>query len=523
MKQYLALIRRADFIDLYKFGFFYLNVDKIVEFDCGVSELSCRNDIYDALFTRTNSFESSFAYLIINFIKPNDTDDKSFVSIEEVKHIFPLDFEAKREFESSFDEHVKIENPIWHDAIGLIKKKQMFQSSMQGIRNIFNIFKLDGMDKCKAIISDDMIKKMLSDVYDDIRPSGNDSLWIYLMRYERHSFYPKESVGYFMDIVHIIVNFMSNQEVEDYIVENTDIYKILASYEGQDYKSGQILDLLGKNEEASRFLDKIALFAPEIDFINVAVNYLALRDVYKEKFIYKESFIESCKKHFGEAFTLAAYMIGIALSHDKTYLCLYKSLPLAIYKSKEEMAAIELHKQQEREKAQREMERIERERELELERRKSKKKKARRGQEAYTPFVQSGGSGYSSQRKQPKDSFPPYQGDVTGYIPSSSEKQANRDFQPAEAHKQPASKEESVPGNNRKRKTTYRQDSQESEIRGTKPPTRKFIPFPITLQKYTTGGKPSTAKNSTIEVKGAKEWQEFWKEHPNETWKPKKK
>lgn len=108
MKSYLALIRRADFIDFFKFGFFYLNSEKVVEFDCPISELPKRDDIYDALFARIKSFESSFAYLIINFTKANDADDPSVVTITEVKHIFPLDLEAKREYESSLMNMLKL-------------------------------------------------------------------------------------------------------------------------------------------------------------------------------------------------------------------------------------------------------------------------------------------------------------------------------------------------------------------------------------------------------------------------------
>lgn len=66
---------------------------------------------------------------------------------------------------------------------------------------------------------------------------------------------------------------------------------------------------------------------------------------------------------FGKSFTLAAYMLGIALGHNKTYSCLYENMPLPIYKSKEEMAAILLRKKEEKERAIREMERLERERE----------------------------------------------------------------------------------------------------------------------------------------------------------------
>lgn len=520
MKNYLALIRRADFIDLFKFGFFYLNSEKVVEIDCPISELPKRNDIYDALFARINSFESSFAYLIINFTKAND--DPSVVIITEVKHIFPLDLEAKREYESSFDEHVKIDNPIWPDAISLIKKKQLYQSSMQGVRNIFNIFKLEGIEKCGELISEDTVEEMLSNVYDDIRPSGDVSLWVYLMRYERHSFYPKESLGYFMDIVHIIVNFMSKKEVEDYIVESTDIYKILSTYEGQGYKSNEILHLLKQNEMASGFLTKIASFVPDVDFILVAVNYLKMRDLYKDEFKYNETFISACKASFGESFTIASYMIGIALGHNKTYACLYESLPLAIYKSKEEMAAILLRKQEERERAKREMERIERERErereLEQERRKGGKKKGKKAPE-YNPFGQSGYSqgrgGYPTWGRQSEESFTPYQGDDQGYIPSSM----GRVYQYETLKQEPKTNKgvSHATTSNETGKLFGKEELQEMVI-----PTRNLISFPLELQKYTKSGKPSTAKNSTAVVNNKEEYQNFQIAHPGETWKPKK-
>ena len=103
----ITLIRRADFIDLYKFGFFYLENEKIVQYDGAPSELSKRDDIYDMLFSRINSFESSFAYLLISFVKPDNSNELTKVSIQEVDYVFPLDMEAKREFESSFDEHIE--------------------------------------------------------------------------------------------------------------------------------------------------------------------------------------------------------------------------------------------------------------------------------------------------------------------------------------------------------------------------------------------------------------------------------
>lgn len=517
MKNYLALIRRADFIDFFKFGFFYLNSEKVVEFNCSISELPKRDDIYDALFARINSFESSFVYLIINFTKANDANDPSVVTITEVKHIFPLDLEAKREYESSFDEHIKIDNPIWPDAISLIKKKQLYQSSMQGVRNIFNIFKLDGIEKCKELISEDMVEDMLSNVYDDIRPSGDVSLWVYLMRYERHSFYPKESLGYFMDIVHIIVNFMSKKEVEDEIVESTEIYKILSTYEDEwkRYKSTDILKRLKQEEKASGFLTTIASFVPDVDFILIAVNYLKLRDLYKSEFTYNEKFISTCKISFGESFTIASYMIGIALGHDKTYACFYESLPLDIYKSKEEMADILLRKQEERERAKVEMERIERE--FETKRRKGGKKKGKKDIE-HSPFVQSGYSqgrgGYPTYGLQLEESFPPYQEDDQDSTPSTMDRRYKHETPKNKTNKGVSQVDTSNETGNLFGK---------EEIKEKENHTGNGNSFPLTLQKYKKNGKPSTAKKiSSVVVKNEEEYQNFLNSHPGETWKPQK-
>ena len=43
-------MKRGDFIDLYKYGFYYLNKDRIVPFEGNVFELNQRSDIFDELF-----------------------------------------------------------------------------------------------------------------------------------------------------------------------------------------------------------------------------------------------------------------------------------------------------------------------------------------------------------------------------------------------------------------------------------------------------------------------------------------
>ena len=439
MKNYLAVIRRADFIDLYKYGFSYLDKSRIAEFDCEVSALPDRTDIFDALFKRMNSFESSFTYLIIHYTKGDgeDAGEYSFVHIEELRHIFPLDREAKREFETSFDEHIKIDDPIWSDAVSLVKKKQLLHSSMQGARNVFHVFKLDGFDKCKEVISDETIERLLADVYENIRPQGDLPIWVYLMRYERHSFYPKGSFGYFMDVVHIIVNFLSKQEEDDSAVEGTNIYKALYKlynqHRSQKLNSLQILDLLKNEDSARAFLEKVSTFVPDRDFITTAVCYLYLRDLYQDSFSYDKKTVEICKSNYGTSFTLAAYMVGIALSHDKTYSCLYETLPLPIYRSREEMEEIRQRKRKEQAKAKCEMEYLDKKRNEEQKRKSKgkgpKKKVGQRGEDR-SPFGEPGrslrGGDYSTfSPLQPGESYPSSSEGKYSYTQTSTEKQTS--------------------------------------------------------------------------------------------------
>lgn len=506
---YLALLRRTDFVDLYKYGYFYLNKDKIVSFDCPVSELSKRSDIFDFLFSQVNSFESSFTYLLIHYTKSDIECESSFVSIEEVKGVYPLDSEAKREYESSFDEHIRIENPIWDDTISLIQKRLLFESSIQGARNVFTIFKLNEIERCKTIIDDDMVEEMLSDVYDNRRPKGNKSIWVYLMRYERHSFYPKDTLGFYMDVVHVICNFMAKREVEDYEVESTTIYNILDSYNGLSLKSNEIIERLNKDDRAAGFLYKLKEFVPEANFIKVAVNYLYMRYRYSDKFFYEEKIIESCKTSFADSFILASYMLGITLSHDNTYSCLYETLPLPIYKSKQEMDIIYKQRADESEKARKEMERLEFERKQEKTNKggyfhKFGKKKKGRANYSNNPDQN---NYYSHKMGEQSDSE---------YAPSSIEKETymppfREEF--VQMDKQSISQKETKRIKNIESPSLF--DDEEFNI--SDKDDNNPIAFPIKLRKYTPNGKPSNAKNAIKIVKSQKEYErlvnskEIWK------------
>lgn len=367
MKKYLTLVRRADFVDLYKYGVFYLDETKVVEFECDVFDLQKDDKFFDALFNnRLNAFESPFAYLVINFEK-EDGSDKSELFIADVKHLFPLDGNAKVEFETSFDEKIKIEDPLWPSALSKLQKRMMLEDSKLGVLNVFNVFGIEESLKNIEFISEESIASMLGDVYDGLPCRENDSLWVYLMRYERHSYYPKTSVGYFMDVVHVFCNYLRKESCNEEFVESTEVYKFLSTLVNEsNLNSEKVKELLDKN--APDFVRRVNEQDQTTDFIMVAVTFLNLKNKYSDGLFRDDEFINSCKKHIElNCFAIASYMLGVVLGHGKTAECLYDKLHLSIFKSDAELSGIAIEKQKKKEFAKSQMERRdERESELRL-------------------------------------------------------------------------------------------------------------------------------------------------------------
>ena len=334
MTNYLALIRKADFTDLFKYGKLHINNDMKTDFSCPVEELPSHPEIFFNLTYFANSFDSAFAYLIIHYFKASSEGLANDVNIEEVQNVYPLDFESKEAFAMSFDERIRIEDPIWPESVWNLQKQQQFNDCQKGAANLRKILGFTSSDQeCKKIISDDIVREVVNELYDEKRPSGELSIWVYLLRYERHSHYPQTTLGYFMDMVNVVCNRMGMREVWEDDIKNTQIFMLLDSLRNKYPKAQyeQIYQFLIDNPATQGFFKKIDEFESRVEFSKVATLFLILRNRYKEDFVYEEDFISYSKK-FGFEFELAVYLLGIFKGHEHTYDCMYDMLPLPIFK-----------------------------------------------------------------------------------------------------------------------------------------------------------------------------------------------
>ena len=227
MVQYLSIIRKSDFIDLFKYG--HLFIHHSLPFFGKLDEYNDNKDFFDFLTSKMNLFEYSFEYLVLHFQTEENKDFSFEVQMHEVIDIYAFNSEAKKEMSISFDPRIQIYVSPWAKWFDELQKKLFINQSLRGIDNLWKVFGLNEKDKavCRTIIKDDIISEAFRQLYANERPTGEQSLWTYLLRYERHSLYPRDMKGFFCDFIHVVCNWKSKREEDGDIAENTDVYQHL--------------------------------------------------------------------------------------------------------------------------------------------------------------------------------------------------------------------------------------------------------------------------------------------------------
>lgn len=65
--------------------------------------------------------------------------------------------------------------------------------------------------------------------------------------------------------------------------------------------------------------------------MTTATIFFKFKKEYQEKFVYEKGLVEKCKERWPKEFALASYLLGLILGHEKTFDCLYNTLPLKIF------------------------------------------------------------------------------------------------------------------------------------------------------------------------------------------------
>ena len=326
MKDYLAIIRKLDFVDLFKYGQHSINY--AVPFDGDIIAHRDDSELFDTLTCRMNMYEYSFEYLIIHFESDSYNDQYITIDITSVRNLYTFNEEAKKEMSISFDPRIELHVSPWAEKFDKLQQKLSIKQSMRGVNNLWTIFDLpkSDLEKCKSIISNDVVQEVFRELYAYERPVGDQSIWTYLLRYERHSFYPEKMKGFFCDFIHVYCNYLKKQELEGDVAETTELYPKLKDCQKQQFASlleiVKSSSLYQKTEQASGC--RFAIAAP---------LFLFLKAQFADGMEHTppEDIIKYSKEIGGFECSVAIYLLGLALGHSKTYDAFYESAQLSFF------------------------------------------------------------------------------------------------------------------------------------------------------------------------------------------------
>ena len=326
-KAYLTIIRKVDFIDLFKYG--YINVGHAVEIKGEIDAHAEDEQLFQELTRWLGVYEYSFEYLILHFNAEKDKGNYILVDIKNVLGLYALDLEAKKEMGISFDSRIHLQVSPWAKKFIRLQQRRLIEQSKRGIDNLWVIFGLDeGLrSECAKIITEEVIEEVFRESYANERPIGALSIWIYLLRYERHSYYPKDTVGFFCDLIHVVCNYRAQKEQPDGVTEGTEVYHDIKEESTHTFRP--LSEIARKSN-----LGKFARGEANAEFAVIAPLYLYLKDllVKNKGGSPKEDVISFAKEHGSQECAIAVYLLGIVLGYDKTYDAFYDVAPLHILK-----------------------------------------------------------------------------------------------------------------------------------------------------------------------------------------------
>ena len=326
MQNYLAIIKRNDFDKLYISG--YIFIHNAIPFDGELKDHIADHNLFHALTAFMDSYEYSNEYLILEFRIPVYTGTVVEISLEDVSVIYALDAMAQHALAKTLDPRIQIQVSPWSEYFYALNKKQALRAALKGLENCFTIFDITSADQCKVrqFLPLDLVEDLFDDLFARIRPQGAKSIWIYLLRYQRHNPYFKDRRGYFCDAMHAYENYLQQQEIDNDIIDESPLAELLNKPKTQF------------NEIYNSIIDS-KLNKYQID----NCNYLAAASIFlylKSYFggegitslnIEKNELISTLYSKYGFDFALAVGLLGLNLGHKFTAYFYYQKKNIKIF------------------------------------------------------------------------------------------------------------------------------------------------------------------------------------------------
>lgn len=328
MGNFVSLIRRSDFNDLYRFG--HLFVHNVIPFEGELSEHAEDKFLFDAVTAYMNTYEYSTEYLILHFNRSAFPGSSVEIFIKDVVAVYALDKDAHASLSASLDPRINLQVSCWTRFFINLSMKHSVRQSKAGMFNCFEIFGITEEERKRigSLIPHNFVEDLFADLFSKKRPEGEKSIWTYLLRYERHHAYWNDMRGYFSDAIHVFENFKNKHEIDYEIADEVPLGDKLL-YCGTNF-SGIYSTIIAANPTQ---------YSVEgCNYFAVAALYLYMHGLFKEGGITVTKLRQNphllqgtTHEQYDFDFALAVALLGIKLGQELTYSCYYEVQNLALF------------------------------------------------------------------------------------------------------------------------------------------------------------------------------------------------
>ncbi len=328
MGNYLTIVSRSDFNDLYKFG--HLFVHNIIPFEGELVDHVDDKPLFDAVTAYMNTYEYSTEYLLLHISRNSFAGTSVEIFIKDVVGVYALDAEAQANLSLSLDQRIYLQASCWEEKFKELNKKQSIRQSKAGKFNCFEIFQISAEERSytENILPKYFVEDLYNDLYEGKKPDGDRPIWTYLVRYERHSPYWNDIRGFFSDAVHVFESYLQKHVIEYDIADEVPLGDVISRC-GQDFDD--IYHTIIQKAPSNYKIDGCNYFI-------VAALYLYMNSYFRDGGITMAKYLQNEQlsrgvfhQKYGNDFALAVALLGIKLGHELSYSCYYEIKHLGIF------------------------------------------------------------------------------------------------------------------------------------------------------------------------------------------------
>lgn len=338
----LSAIEREQFIKLYKFGEFKIQLSQIID---GYQSVNGVPKLYeDELEKVLPNFEQDHEILIIDISKARFAtsgiiSNDLTIRISDIQKIYPLTEEASRYLVGRFNQLIKVEPPVFAPIIEKIKENRDWQGREKAAQSLLQIFNISHEQNDNI---ETEINKGIKDRIQGISSNLDESILAQIVRFDRNPIYPEGPKEHLLKLGSIYVESKGGNESN---FEKGPLFNFLVN--DFNYRGNDIVDCLNRFQKAKESRDIIDVFQeryPSIDLLVVGVWYLFLKDsLLKSKynlFSVKED-IQKLVKHNPTEAGIVLYMIGMIFSFDNLYESIYLMSNIPLFSHKDKISIID--------------------------------------------------------------------------------------------------------------------------------------------------------------------------------------